>query len=157
MTSAKVAKDEFYVYVHYDGDELVYCGKGLDSRAWAFGGRHRTEEHSEFMKTRLFKGDSSFVKVLKTDLTKEEALEFEQFIIQEAGTLRFNIMMTEKHSSYLRSINSKSIAKTTKWIMTPKGKFYGTEKAGLAFNKNRRTISTWCRDEKNKEFYYVRT
>ena len=146
---------DYYVYAHYDSEEIVYVGKGLESRAWAFGGKHRSELHSEFMRSRLFKGDASFVKILETNLTKDEAFELEELLIQEIGNPKFNIMMTEKHNEYIKNLNAKSAQKTTKWIMTPKGKFYGTKEAGLAFGRNGRTISSWCRDEKKKEFYYV--
>ena len=73
--------NNYYVYGHYDGDELVYVGKGKNHRAWECGGvKSRIKEHLEWMQSvNLFE----VVKPIALNLTEEEALLLEDSLMRE--------------------------------------------------------------------------
>jgi len=71
--------NNFYVYEHLDGDEIVYIGMGQGQRAWRYDNT-RSPEHIKWMKkTNLFDA----VKCIEYGLSKKEATLLEQKLIEK--------------------------------------------------------------------------
>jgi len=66
----------FYVYGHYDGDNLIYIGKGTKKRAYSF--KDRNEIWNNF-----FAELHPEVRILKEDLSEEMALNLEKQLIEK--------------------------------------------------------------------------
>jgi hypothetical protein len=64
-----------YVYYHYIGSELIYIGKGVNSRAWAFS--NRKYNHAD-------------VRIICSNLKEEDALAIERELIK-INRPKFNI------------------------------------------------------------------
>lgn len=100
----------FYVYGHYDGDELVYIGMGQKGRA--FDCRSDTtrqlNEHTLFMTDKLTNGDVSFVKFFAVKLSKEDAEYLEKQLIQQHDP-KYNLAHTSRKKVYRGEENTKAL------------------------------------------------
>ena len=80
---------EYYVYFHYNMDELVYIGKGKNERAISHN-RHY-DEHSY-----LIKNNHIEVKIIANNLSEEVALMIEDALIR-LNKPRYNIQQTSNN------------------------------------------------------------
>ncbi len=74
-----MVSNRFYVYVHAEGDEVVYVGKGCGSRLLETRGRK--EDHKQFMLSKYNEGDYSFATMLEYKLFEQDALNLESRLI----------------------------------------------------------------------------
>ena len=74
--------DKYYVYTHTTSDgRMIYCGIGIEGRAWEQ--KHRDPYHKQMIKS----FDHNYVELVKTGLSKGEALCEERKIIREEDPL----------------------------------------------------------------------
>ena len=52
MSDGNNMMDEYIVYGHFEGDEVVYVGHGRSDRMWLAGGSFRSEAHSQWIRER---------------------------------------------------------------------------------------------------------
>ena len=77
----------FYVYLHKEGEEVVYVGKGKGDRAWSFG--RGSKQHIEWMVDKAIEG-TQWVTLHSYGLEENDALSLESSLIKEYQP-RFNI------------------------------------------------------------------
>ena len=78
--------DAYYVYVYKEDSEVVYVGMGQKGRAWHCGYmRGDTEERQTWKEEQIAKGKlpCDWVTVIERGLSKAEAKELEEFMIEE--------------------------------------------------------------------------
>jgi len=78
--------DAYYVYVYKEGADVVYVGMGQKGRAWnckQMGGD--TEERQVWKEEQIAKGKlpCDWVTIVERGLSKAEAKELEEFMIEE--------------------------------------------------------------------------
>ena len=73
--SKDISEPLYYVYEHVRGSEVRYVGKGKGNRAWSE--QRTTKDHSDWV-LNCIHNDESFVQMVATRLTEEEALELEK-------------------------------------------------------------------------------
>jgi hypothetical protein len=102
--------NRFYVYGHYDGNELVYVGMGQKGRAFdcRSDSTRQSNEHTKFMVEKLTNGDVSFVQFFATHLSKLEADKIELSLIKEHDP-KFNLAHTKRKKVHKGEDNKKSI------------------------------------------------
>ena len=69
---------KYYVYLHIDGNEIVYVGKGIDGRAWSTC--RNDPEHKKWMKEKL--PNNITIKFEALNLTENKALYIEHQLIK---------------------------------------------------------------------------
>lgn len=102
--------NRFYVYGHYDGDELVYIGMGQKGRAFdcRSDSSRQNNVHTNFMIEKLTDGDVSFVKFFETHLSKVEADSLEKKLIRQYDP-KFNLAHTSRKTVHKGEDNKKSV------------------------------------------------
>ena len=84
--------NNYYVYKHMDGDEIVYIGMGQGQRAWRYDNTRR-KDHITWMKAQdLFQA----VVCVCNQLTKEDAHKLEVQLIKKHQP-RFNQQHTDDY------------------------------------------------------------
>ena len=73
---------EHYVYIHKDNDDIVYCGKGKNGRAWHID--RPSEDHKSLL-TYAIHSDTAddVVEIIQGHLTSTEAYALESEVISE--------------------------------------------------------------------------
>ena len=79
----------FYVYYHYNGNEVVYVGKGRGDRAWSFG---RSQANHLIWLIDQAKSGNQWVTLRKYNLTEEEA-EWLEAVKINLYKPRFNVQI----------------------------------------------------------------
>lgn len=89
--------NRFYVYGHYDGEELVYVGMGQKGRAFdcRSDSSRQSHPHTQFMVEKLTNGDTSFVKFFQTRMSREDADKLEKELIKQHDP-KFNLAHTSR-------------------------------------------------------------
>ena len=79
--------DQYYIYQHTEGNVVVYVGHGSKERAWAVG--NRGDAHKLWCMRQLGKGliCSDWTTVIHRGLTKTEAAEKEQCMIDRLNPM----------------------------------------------------------------------
>lgn len=154
VTTPNTTYKPFYVYCHNDGDSLVYVGKGSEGRAWACTGRKGN--HKPFMDTRLNNGDQSFVNIIATNLTEQDAYELEELIIKEAQPI-YNKFFTEEWKATNKERGLKGAEASSKPVNTPIGVFKSGREAARQLGIKQYSLYARIRSESEnmKEYYYV--
>jgi len=149
---------DYYVYAHYDGEEIVYVGCGVAGRAWVTNtsviAHNRKEDHHNFMIKRLKAGDASFVKIIEENLTKEESRELEAFFLEEIGDTRFNVQYSTAHKERLSAIGKEN-SPLKKKVTTPNGEFTSLREAGRSHGVDHKTIDYRIKSENFEGYCYV--
>ena len=112
--------EPFYIYAHYDENEIVYIGKGNGGRAWTTSGRDAPHKH--FMEERLNDGKAEFVKILETGLHHNQVVELEELVIKTMQP-RYNKFFSEDWKSKNKTRGLKGAEKSSKAVKTPLGVF----------------------------------
>ena len=128
-----------YVYLHKDGEEVVYIGKGKRDRAYSYCS-NRSPDHLEWMDSQL-----PFLKVeiKHSNLTSEEASKLETKLIKELQP-RFNIQGTPKmpkNGEKKWIVNGEPVTNLVEWARekgiidseTQKGALYTAVKRGYSY------------------------
>ena len=112
--------NNYYVYKHVDGDEIVYIGMGQGQRAW----RHdntRSKDHIEWMKTNnLF----DCVQCVKNGLSKNDANRLEEELIAEYQP-KFNRKHTQDYAFVCGHFDEDDLF-VIKYLMRPFGATWST-------------------------------
>lgn len=82
----------YYVYLHYDGDEVVYVGRGTGGRCWDTHGTRRSEKHKNWMLKQL-----PFLKyeIVFTSTDKSETLKVENELTKKYSP-RYDLLQTNR-------------------------------------------------------------
>ena len=119
--------NHFYVYEHYDHDELVYVGKGQGGRIVSTT-RQANKIHNEFIIERLNSGDLSFARFVTVGLTEQEALDLERDLIKKHQP-RYNRRYTDKQATRAREVANQATKASMKRVLTPAGEFESISEA----------------------------
>lgn len=107
--------NNFYVYKHTDGDEIVYIGMGQGHRAWRYDNTRR-KDHIEWMKNQdLFE----VVVCVCNQLTKDDAHKLEVDLIKKHQP-KFNRQYTDSYRSLHGSLDEDDVF-LIKYFMRPFG------------------------------------
>lgn len=83
----------YYVYIHYEGDKVMYVGKGSGGRAWdsrptTRGNNGGHNDHCGWMNNKILNREE-FVKIVETRILSSEALKLEK-VLKEIHNPIFN-------------------------------------------------------------------
>lgn len=122
-------KNDYYVYFHLDGEEIVYIGYGRGSRCCSSVGRKGG--HAPFMDSKISAGDFSFIAIIENSLCKEDAVKLEERLIKETQPA-FNKFFTESWKNTNRDRGLKGAEVSKKRCRTPLGIFPSISEAAKA-------------------------
>ena len=130
----------YYVYGHYDQDELVYIGYGKGGRAVKSEGR--SEEHKIWMEEAIV-NKVDFYNFFEKEMNRASARRLEKRLIK-AHLPKFNKEYTEdwysKRAAQAVEAGRLSGLKTRKKVITPDGNFDSLAEAGVFYGVNKNTI-----------------
>ena len=131
---------DYYVYGHYDQDELVYVGYGKGGRAVKSEGR--SKEHRTWMEEQIIE-KCDFYNFFEKCTTRTAARQLEKELIKEHSP-RFNVEYTpewyEKQLASATAAGRISAAKRKRAVITPAGTFPSTVEAGKHYSVDQNTI-----------------
>lgn len=143
----------FYVYIHKDGDEVVYVGKGTGGRVLTTTGR-LNKKHLSFMMEKLNRGDISFAEITHAGLSELDALVIERHIIQEKQP-RFNRRYTARQAQKAKDVAMNATRASMKIVTTPDGVFESISAAARHYNVTPGAI--WHRiKDKPEDYFYTK-
>jgi len=142
-----------YVYLHLDGEEVVYVGSGTGGRAWSCKGTdRRNTEHKLWIENKIL-DDRSFVKFKASRITKEEASILERSLIEKLQP-KYNHEFTEAWLKEKSEQGHKMAQSHNRKTMTPYGVFESITKAAKAHGVHPNTIAYRC-GSSNAEYCYL--
>lgn len=137
---------DYYVYGHYDQDELVYIGYGRGGRVAKSEGR--SMDHKKWMEKAIVNKDDFYSFFLK-DASRKDARALEKKLIKESNT-RFNKEYTPewyaKRAVSAAKAGLTSANKKRKSVNTPDGFFKSLVEAGKFYGVNQNTIRNRVRN-----------
>lgn len=138
--------NNYYVYFHMDGDEVVYVGKGTGDRAYRTGNRG-VKEHSDFLNDKFNNGITDHVEIIEWNLSEEEAFKMETKLLKQ-GDYRFNRTHTEEWYNRLREQSKEQAKRRCKPVTTPLGHFDSITEAAEAHSIKRSTATKYLKEGK---------
>ena len=96
---------EYYTYIHIKDNQPIYVGKGKNNRAYT---KRDYDNHT--------------VKIIDKNISEAQALELEEFLIQEIGINKLKNKLTKGYSSSKIAVDYKNYKryKKTLWNMSTK-------------------------------------
>jgi aspartate oxidase len=96
---------EYYTYIHLKDNQPIYVGKGKNNRAYT---------------KRDY--DNYTVKIIDKNISEAQALELEEFLIQEIGIVKLKNKLTKGNLSRKIAVDYKNFKRYKKslWNMTAK-------------------------------------
>ena len=96
---------EYYTYIHIKDNQPIYVGKGKNNRAYT---------------KRDY--DNYTVKIIDKNISEAQALELEEFLIQEIGIVKLTNKLTKGNLSRKIAVDYKNFKRYKKslWNMTAK-------------------------------------
>ena len=96
---------EYYTYIHLKDNQPIYVGKGKNNRAYT---KRDYDNHT--------------VKIIDKNISEAQALELEEFLIQEIGISKLKNKLTKGHSTSRIVVDYKNYKRYRKtlWNMSTK-------------------------------------
>jgi hypothetical protein len=96
---------EYYTYIHLKNNQPIYVGKGKNNRAYT---KRDYDNHT--------------VKIIDKNISEDQALELEEFLIQEIGISKLNNKLTKGYQSTKIVVDYKNYKRYRKslWNMSTK-------------------------------------
>jgi hypothetical protein len=128
-----MVNNEYYIYFHMDGDEVVYIGKGIKGRACQL--QRKNEEHERFLIEAMLE-HKQFYLIVEKNLTEEEALLLEKKLIEEEQPI-FNKRFTPEGREQDRNNGLKGAKASMRKVKNPTNVIFNSlTEAALFYSKS---------------------